>query len=123
MRVAAVVIQNIVRVLGLILLVLGFRFWTGHSLRFVALHMRMGEITIGLLWILAGIGMRRGVSAGMVLGGMFYGVLVLAFAFRMQMFLPGAGHDVIRVVHMLFGLGAIGMVETIGRRIKRAAIR
>jgi len=37
--------------------------------------------------------------------------------------LPGSAHEVIRVVHFLFGLGAIGMVEIIGGRIKRAAIR
>ncbi len=83
MRVAALVIQNAVRVLGLILLVLGFSFWTGHSLRFVPVHMRIGEVLIGLLWILSGIGLRKGVPPGLVLGGMFYGVIVLAFAFRM----------------------------------------
>jgi hypothetical protein len=121
MRVAALVIQNIVRVLGLMLLVLGFRFWTGHSLRFVPEHMQIGEILIGLLWILSGIGMRKGVPPGLVLGGMFYGVIVLAFAFRMGMFLPGSAHEVIRAVHLLLGLGAIGVVEMIGGRIKRSA--
>ena len=123
MRVAALVIQNAVRLLGLILLVLGFRFWTGHSLRFVPVHMRIGEVVIGLLWILSAIGLRKGVPPGLVLGGMFYGVIVLAFAFRMGTFLPGGAHEVIRVVHLLLGLGAIGMVEMIGGRIKRAAIR
>ena len=122
MRVAALVIQNVVRVLGLILLVLGFLFWSGHSLRFVPVHMRIGEVLIGLLWILAGIGLRKGVPPGLVLGGMFYGVIVLAFAFRMGSFLPGEAHEIIRVVHLLLGLGAIGMVEMIGGRIKRAAV-
>lgn len=121
MRVAALVIQNAVRVLGLILLVLGFSFWTGHSLRFVPVHMRIGEVLIALLWILAGIGLRKGVPPGLALGGMFYGVIVLAFAFRMGSFLPGETHEVIRVVHLLLGLGAIGMVEMIGGRIKGAA--
>jgi hypothetical protein len=122
MRVAAVVIQNAVRVLGLILLLLGFLFWSGHSLRFVPVHMRIGEVLIGLLWILAGIGLRKGVPPGLVLGGMFYGVIVLAFAFRMGSFLPGEAHEIIRVMHLLLGLGAIGMVEMIGGRIKRAAV-
>jgi len=123
MRVAAVVIQNVVRVLGLTLLVLGFQFWTGRSLQLVPVHMRIGEILVALLWILAALGLRRGVPPGLVLGGMFYGVIVLAFAYRMGTFLPGSAHEVIRVVHFLFGLGAIGMVEIIGGRIKRAAIR
>ena len=123
MRMAALVIQNAVRLLGLILLVLGFRFWTGHSLRFVPVHRNIGEVVVALLWILSGIGLRRGVPPALVLGGMFYGVIVLAFAFRMQMLLPGDAHEVIRVIHLLLGLGAIGMVEMIGGRIKRAAIR
>jgi hypothetical protein len=111
-----------VRLLGLILLVLGFMFWSGRSLALVPVHMRIGEVLIGLLWILSGIGLRKGVPLGLVLGGMFYGVIVLAFAFRMGTFLPGEAHEVIRVVHLLFGLGAIGMVEMIGGRIKRAAM-
>jgi len=113
MRIAALVIQNAVRLLGLILLVLGFMFWSGRSLALVPVHMRIGEVLIGL---------RKGVPLGLVLGGMFYGVIVLAFAFRMGTFLPGEAHEVIRVVHLLFGLGAIGMVEMIGGRIKRAAM-
>ncbi|MDP9113809.1 MAG: hypothetical protein M3O20_09015 [Acidobacteriota bacterium] len=121
MRVAAVIIQNAVRVLGLFLLVLGFMFWSGRSSELIPVHMRIGEVVIGLLWILSGIGLRRGVPPALVLGGMFYGVIVLAFAFRMQMFLPGSAHEVIRGLHLLLGLGAIGMVEMIGGRVKRAA--
>ncbi len=113
------VIQNAVRVLGLILLVLGFMFWSGHSLELVPMHMRIGEILIGLLWILAAIGLRAGVRPGLVLGAIFYGVFVVAFAFRMATFLPGGAHEVIRVLHFLFGLGAIGLVEMIGAKIKR----
>ena len=123
MRVAALVIQNAVRLLGVILLVLGVRFWTGHSLRLVPVHRTIGEVVVALLWILSGIGLRRGAPPGLVLGGMFYGVIVIAFAFHMPGLLPGEAHEVIRVVHLLLGLGAIGMVEMIGGRIKRAAIR
>jgi len=61
MRVAALVIQNVVRVLGLILLVLGFQFWTGRALQLVPVHMRIGEILVALLWILAALVLRRGV--------------------------------------------------------------
>jgi hypothetical protein len=33
--------------------------------------------------------------------------------------LPGGAHEVVRIVHFLFGLGAIGLVEMIGAKIKR----
>jgi hypothetical protein len=123
MRIAALIIQNVVRLLGVILLVLGFLFWSGRSLELIPVHRNIGEVLIALLWILAGVGLRRGVPPALVLGGMFYGVIVLAFAFQMQGLLPGGAHEIIRVVHLLFGLGAIGLVEMIGARIKRAAAR
>ena len=120
MRIGSLVIQNVVRVLGLILLVLGFMFWSGHSFEYIPLHMRLGEILVSLLWIIAAMGMRAGIKPGMVLGAMFYGLIVVAFAFRMGGLLPGSAHEVIRVLHFLFGLGAIGLVEMIGAKIKRA---
>ena len=113
------IIQNAVRVLGLILLVLGFMFWSGHSFEYIPVHMRLGEILVTLLWIIAAMGLRAGVKAGLVLGAMFYGLIVVAFAFRMGTLLPGGAHEVIRVVHLLLGVGAIGLVEMIGAKIKR----
>lgn len=119
MKIATVVIQMAVRLLGLILIVLGFMFWTGHSFEYVPLHMRLGEILVGLLWIIAVIGLRAGVKPGLVLGAIFYGLIVVGYAMRMTTFLPGSAHEVIRVVHFLLGLGAIGLVEMIGAKIKR----
>jgi hypothetical protein len=119
MKIANIVIQNLVRILGLILLVLGFMFWSGHNLDLIPVHMRLGEILVTLLWIIAAMGMRAGIKPGLVLGAMFYGLIVVAFAFRMGGLLPGGAHEIVRVVHFLFGLGAIGLVEMIGAKIKR----
>jgi len=113
------VIQNAVRVLGVILLVLGFLFWSGHHFDLIPVHMRLGEILVGLLWIIAALGLRHGLKPGIVLGAIFYGFLVVAYAMRMGMLLPGSAHEVVRVVHFLFGVGAIGLVEMIGAKIKR----
>jgi len=117
------VIQNVVRVLGLILLALGFMFWSGRSFEYIPLHMRLGEILVSLLWIIAAMGMRAGVKPGMVLGAMFYGLIVVAFGMRMGGLMPGSAHEVIRVLHFLFGLGAIGLVEMIGAKIKRGGAK
>jgi len=119
MKIATMVIQNAVRILGVILLVLGFMFWSGHSFDLIPTHMRLGEILVTLLWIIAAMGLRASVKPGLVLGAMFYGLIVVAFAFRMGGLLPGGAHEVIRILHFLFGLGAIGMVEMIGAKIKR----
>src|ERR1700730_13143073 len=119
MKIATRLIQSAIRVLGLMLLVLGFMFWSGRSFELVPVHMRVGEILVSLLWILAAMGLRAGVRPGLVLGAMLYGVVVVAFGMRMGTFLPGRAHEAIRVFHFLLGLGAIGLAESIGMRIKR----
>jgi len=119
MKIATRLIQSAIRVLGLMLLVLGFMFWSGRSLELVPVHMRLGEILVSLLWVLAAMGLRAGVKPGLVLGAMLYGVVVVAFGMRMGTFLPGRAHEVIRVLHFLIGLGAIGLAESIGVRMRR----
>jgi hypothetical protein len=121
MKIATLVIQTAVRLLGVVMIVLGVLFWSGRAFEYIPVHMRLGEILIGLLWILAAMGLSRGVKPGLVLGAMFYGVIVVAFAMRMGGFLPGSAHEVIRVVHLLIGVGAIGLEETIAAKIKRAS--
>jgi hypothetical protein len=119
MKIATRLIQSAIRVLGLMLLVLGFMFWSGRSFELVPVHMRLGEILVSLLWVLAAMGLRAGVKPGLVLGAMLYGVVVVAFGMRMGTFLPGRAHEVIRVLHFLIGLGAIGLAESIGVRMRR----
>jgi hypothetical protein len=119
MKIATLVIQNAVRVLGLVMIVLGLLFWSGRSFDLVSVHMRFGEVLVGLLWILAGMGLRAGVRPGLAIGAIVYGLFVVAFGMNMGGFLPGRAHEVIRVAHLLIGLGAIGVAETIGARIKR----
>src|SRR5204862_463201 len=103
-----------------ILIALGIMFWSGRSFELVPIHMRIGEVLVGLLWVLAGIGMRAGVKPGLALGAIFYGVIVVAFGMRMGTFLPGGAHEIIRVLHLLLGLGAIGFAESLSARIKRS---
>ena len=119
MKTATVILVNIARVLGLILIGLGITFWSGHSFELIPVHMRIGEVLVGLLWILAGMSVRAGVKPALALGAMFYGAIVVAFAMRMGTFLPGGSHEVIRVTHLLLGLGALGFAESLAARIKR----
>jgi hypothetical protein len=123
MKIAVLILQNAVRVLGLILIVLGIMFWSGRSLELVPIHMRIGEVLVGLLWVLAAIGMRAGVKPALALGAIGYGFIVVAFAMRMGSFLPGGAHEVIRVLHLLLGLGAIGFAESLGGKMKRGLAR
>ena len=119
MKITTVVLVNLVRLLGLILIGLGITFWSGHSLELIPVHMRMGEVLVLLLWILAGIGVRAGVKPALSLVAIVYGVFVVGFGMRMGTFLPGSAHTVIRVLHLLLGLGAMGLAESLAAKIKR----
>lgn len=121
MKTATVILQNAVRILGVVLIVLGFLFWTGHSFSLVPLHMRLGVTLVILLWVLAIIGVRAGVHPGLIVFSILWGLLVAVFGMTMGRFLPGRSHEIIRVLHFLIGLGAIGFSESLAARIKRGA--
>ena len=118
MKTATLVLQNLIRLIGVILIVLGIRFWMHRALGFIGIHMRLGELLVVLLWVLAWIALRAGVRQQLVLASILYGFVAFLFAVNMGRLLPGRAHEVIRVVHLFLGLGAIGFAESLGKRIK-----
>jgi hypothetical protein len=119
MKSAVKILQYAVRLLALLLVVLGILFWAGRSFELVPVHMRLGEVLIALLWILAGMGLRAGVKPGLAIGAIVYGLLAFLFAINMGSLLPGGAHQIIRVLHLLIGLGVVGLAESIAAKVKR----
>lgn len=119
MKSLTLVLQNLGRLLGLTLLILGFLFWSHHSYSLVPLHMGLGVGFVVLLWIMSVLGLKARVSSGLVITAAVWGLLVLIFGMTMGRLLPGPAHEVIRVLHFFIGLGAIGLLESLGARIKR----
>lgn len=119
MKTATIIIQNAVRLIGVILIVLGFLFWAGHAFNLVPVHMKLGISLAGLLWILAILGMVARLSPVLTILAILWGALVVFFGMRMGGWLPGPAHEAIRVLHFLIGLAAIGLAEMISARIKR----
>jgi uncharacterized membrane protein YuzA (DUF378 family) len=119
MKVFALIVQNLIRLLFLVLLVIGIMFWTGHAFNLLPLHMHLGESLVGLLWILAVFGMVARVSPILTVGAILWGALVVFFGRDMGSMLPGPAHEAIRVIHLLIGLIAVALAEMIGARIKR----
>ena len=120
MRSLVLVLLNVGRLLGLVLLILGFLFWSHHSYSLVPVHMGLGVGFVVLLWIMAFLGMRARVKPGLVVVAFLWGVLVIGFGMTMGTMLPGRAHEAIRVLHFLIGLAAIALLESLGARIKRS---
>ncbi len=124
MRTAATVLQILVRVIGSVLILLGILFWTGNADALIPLHMLLGITLVLLLWTLAILGAIAGVNLGFVALALAWGLIVPILGLTQVRLLPGSLHWIIQVVHLLVGLGAIGLADTIARRIKhRQSVR
>ena len=120
MKTATTAAQMLVRLTGLILIVLGILFWTGNADALVPLHMLIGFVLVISLWALAIIAAGAGVAPGLVALSVPWGLLLPILGLTQTRLLPGDSHWVIQVLHLLVGLCAIGLGETLAARIARA---
>ena len=111
-------IQMGIRVLGVIQLVLGILFWTGNALGLVDLHQLIGILLVLALWTQAALAHRAGVPGGLVAGAAVYGLIVPIVGLTQRELLPGSAHWVIQVIHLLLGIGLIGLAENLATRAK-----
>ena len=118
MRSTITAIQMGIRALGVVQLVLGIVFWTGNALGLVDLHQLIGILLVLGLWTQAALAHRAGVPGGLVAGAAVWGLLVLIVGLTQRDLLPGSAHWVIRVVHLLLGIGLLGLAENLATRAK-----
>lgn len=104
------------------MIVLGLLFWSGNALTLKNEHEMLGVLVVLALWTLAFIALRKGVNIGLVVGGLVLGVVVIAFGMGQESLMNGATRAVsetIKVIHLLLGLGLIGLGEVFAARIRR----
>lgn len=111
-------IQMAVRVLWVVQLVLGILFWTGNALGLVDLHQLIGILLVLGLWTQAALAHRAGVPGGPVAGAAVYGLIVPIVGLTQRELFPGSAHWVIQVIHLLLGIGLIGLAENLATRAK-----
>ena len=105
------------RLAGVAGLVLGLLFWSGRALALVSVHMALGAILVLSLWTLAGIGLRRGINSSTIAIAVAWGLIVPVLGV-VQLAIPsGGGYGVVRVLHLLVGLGAIVQAESLAKQI------
>ena len=120
MRTAATTIQFIVRLGGTLQLALGLLFWAGYALDFVGLHMLLGILLVLALWALAGMAIGARVAPGLAALAFAWGLVTPVLGMAQTQLLPGGAHWLIRVLHLLVGLGLLALGETLARRIRDA---
>ena len=118
MKTTATALQMLVRLIGSILIILGVLFWTGNADSLIPVHMLLGITLVVLLWALAILGAIAGVHRGVVALALAWGLVVPVLGLTQTQLLPGPSHWIIQVLHLLVGLSAISLAETLARRIK-----
>jgi hypothetical protein len=117
MRATAAISVWIVRVAGIIQLVLGALFWTGHAYGFVPLHIISGLSIVLTLWTVAVMALIVGTHRGLASFGLLWGVALPVFGMLQAGMVVGSMHWIIRVIHLLMGLAAMGVAGTLGQAI------
>ena len=120
MRTATTLATVLVRVTGLIQLVLGILFWSGHARALTQLHMAIGMIFVLALWTLSVLGMRAGLAPGITWGALAWGIVLPVLGMTQMQILPGAGHWVVRVVHLLTAMVAMGLAQRLATGIEKS---
>jgi hypothetical protein len=122
MRRATTTAQMLVRAVTVVQLVLGGLFWTGNALDLVPLHQTLGFLLVFGLWTLAALAARAGVRPPLVAMAAVWGLIVPILGLTQTNLLVGSAHWLIEVLHLLVGLGAIGMAEGLAARVKERLV-
>lgn len=119
MKTAATVAHMTIRGTGVILILLGLTFWTGHALQLVPLHIFLGIALVLSLWTLAVVAGLSGVHMRWVVLAVAWGLIVPILGLTQDRLLVGGWHWTVQVLHLLIGLGAMGQGEGLAMRMRR----
>ncbi len=117
MRIATLVTMWIVRVAGIVKIVLGLLFWTGRARGYIPLHMSVGFVVVLGLWTLSLHALVARTGAGLALFGILWGLALPALGMTQAAILVGPWHWIIRVIHLLMGLTALGLADRLATRV------
>jgi hypothetical protein len=119
MRTVVIGLQWLIRLLAVVQLTLGVLFWTGNAYSLIQLHMLSGMALVLALWIQAAIAARAGIGFGLPAVAFVWGIVVVALGMTQDSLLLGDLHWLIKVVHLLVGVGAVGQAESLAVRTLR----
>jgi len=105
---------------GLLALILGLLFWTGSALNLLSLHMLLGLLAVGALWVV-GIAQAAADSGSWMIAALaiVIGALMIVLGLTQSSLVVGEFHWVARVAHLLLGLLTIGIGHMAAARAKK----
>ena len=117
MRLTTIIARWTVRITGAAQVLLGLAFWSGHALTLVRLHRAVGTLFVLALIVLAVVAITARARPGLAVVAIAWAILVPAFGMAQMRLVPGSAHWVIRLVHLLIGLAAMGFADRLARAV------
>jgi hypothetical protein len=117
MRTATLALIWIVRVAGVVQILLGLSIWIGSGLRYFSLHIQAGFLIVVGLWILAILALIVRGRPALAVFAFVWGLALPAFGMAQAAILVGPLHWIIRVIHLLMGLIALGTADALAKHI------
>jgi hypothetical protein len=95
---------------GAFALILGLLLWTGTGLNLISMHMMLGFLTVGALWLI-GIGQLLSQNRSWLIAVVAFllGALTVALGLYQSSITIGESHWVIQATHLLLGVLTIGL--------------
>ena len=123
MTVSIQILRWIVRLAGLAALIFGCILWTGRGYAWLQPHMWLGFIVTFALLALALIGFLVRLSPVLPFLSLAWAVALPVLGIAQLRIVLGPNHWTIRVLHLILGIGAIGLGEAISGRALRRQLR
>jgi hypothetical protein len=121
MKAVVLGLQWLIRGLAVVQVTLGGLFWTGNAYSLVGLHMLSGIVLVLALWLQAALAARAGIGFGLPAIAVVWGIVVVGLGMTQDGLLTGDLHWLIKVVHLVVGLAAVGQAESLAQRTLRRA--
>lgn len=99
------------RLSGVLLVLLGIYLWTGRGAALAPVHMAIGLVFTLAYLAIVGLASRDGLALGPSLLAAGWGFVVPLFGMIQTRLVVGPGHWVVRVIHLLFGIVAMGVAD------------
>ena len=107
---------------GTLALVLGLLYWAGTAVHLMTMHMPLGFLTVGALWVI-------GIAQAIIKGGswliaacaVIVGAVTIVFGLLHTALMAGEFHWVIQAAHLGLGIITIGLGHMAAARYRKAS--
>jgi uncharacterized membrane protein YczE len=118
MPITITILRWILRIAFLIAFILGCALWSGHGYAYLQFHMWLGFIITFALLAIVILSLIARMKPALPLIAFLWAVALPVFGIAQLKIMPGPNHWIPRVLHLILGLGAIGLGESLSKKVR-----